>query len=156
MKRLLIFLYFFVFASKAFAVVTIDITRGNLEPLPTAISNFYIDNPENFPETIKKLKLQESLPKVIKSNLMRSGLFYVLDSKSHIQKPKLSHLKPRFEDWRLIKAQIMVSGKLKINDKLYLIPGHCDPTCNLHDWYVCVRHGIVVDLWPISARGKMW
>ncbi len=117
MKRLLIFLYFFVFANKAFAVVTIDITRGNLEPLPTAISNFYIDNPENFPETIKKLKLQESLPKVIKSNLMRSGLFYVLDSKSHIQKPKLSHLKPRFEDWRLIKAQIMVSGKLKIDDK---------------------------------------
>ena len=55
MKRLLIFLYFFVFASKAFAVVTIDITRGNLEPLPTAISNFYIDNPESFPETIKKL-----------------------------------------------------------------------------------------------------
>ena len=45
-------------------------------------------------------------------------------------------------------------NKLKINDKLLLVPGHCDPTCNLHDWYVCVRDGIVVDLWPVSARGK--
>ncbi len=47
-------------------------------------------------------------------------------------------------------------NKLKINDKLRLIPGHCDPTCNLHDWYVCVRDGVVVDLWPVSARGKAW
>ena len=47
-------------------------------------------------------------------------------------------------------------NKLKINDKLCLIPGHCDPTCNLHDWYVCVRDEVVVDLWPVSARGKTW
>ena len=47
-------------------------------------------------------------------------------------------------------------NQLKINDKLRLIPGHCDPTCNLHDWYVCVRDGVVVDLWPVSARGKAW
>ncbi len=45
---------------------------------------------------------------------------------------------------------------LNINDKLRLIPGHCDPTCNLHDWYVCVRNDVVVDLWPVSARGKSW
>ena len=45
---------------------------------------------------------------------------------------------------------------LNINDKLRLVPGHCDPTCNLHDWYVCVRNDIVVDLWPVSARGKSW
>ena len=47
-------------------------------------------------------------------------------------------------------------NKLNINDKLRLVPGHCDPTCNLHDWYVCVREGIVEDLWPVSARGKAW
>ena len=45
-------------------------------------------------------------------------------------------------------------GDLSINEKLKLIPGHCDPTCNLHDWYVGVRHGVVEALWPISARGK--
>ena len=42
---------------------------------------------------------------------------------------------------------------LKINDKIRLIPGHCDPTCNLHDWYVVVKDKKVIDLWPVSARG---
>lgn len=45
-------------------------------------------------------------------------------------------------------------GVLKINDKLRLVPGHCDPTCNLHDWYVGIRGGVVEAVWPISARGK--
>ncbi|WP_339758087.1 3-hydroxy-D-aspartate aldolase BhcC [uncultured Hoeflea sp.] len=45
-------------------------------------------------------------------------------------------------------------GVLKINDKIKLVPGHCDPTCNLHDWYVGVRGGKVECLWPVSARGK--
>ncbi|MCC7049693.1 MAG: DSD1 family PLP-dependent enzyme [Alphaproteobacteria bacterium] len=43
--------------------------------------------------------------------------------------------------------------KLKLGDKVMLIPGHCDPTVNLHDWYVGVRHGRVEALWPIAARG---
>ena len=42
---------------------------------------------------------------------------------------------------------------LKVNDKLKLIPGHCDPTCNVHDWYVGVRNGKVEKIWPITARG---
>ena len=45
-------------------------------------------------------------------------------------------------------------GVLKVNDKLRLVPGHCDPTCNVHDWYVGVRNGKVETLWPVSARGK--
>ncbi|WP_420410424.1 3-hydroxy-D-aspartate aldolase BhcC [Hoeflea sp.] len=45
-------------------------------------------------------------------------------------------------------------GVLKVNDKLRLVPGHCDPTCNLHDWYVGVRNGKVECIWPVSARGK--
>ncbi len=40
-----------------------------------------------------------------------------------------------------------------LGEKLWLIPGHCDPTVNLHDWYVGVRDGRVETLWPISARG---
>ncbi|MFT6916814.1 MAG: 3-hydroxy-D-aspartate aldolase [Motiliproteus sp.] len=45
-------------------------------------------------------------------------------------------------------------GVLKVNDKLKLVPGHCDPTCNIHDYYVGVRNGKVECLWPVSARGK--
>ena len=47
-------------------------------------------------------------------------------------------------------------GVLKINDKLKLVPGHCDPTCNVHDWYVGVRGDTVECLWPVSARGKAY
>jgi 3-hydroxy-D-aspartate aldolase len=47
-------------------------------------------------------------------------------------------------------------GVLKVNDKLKLVPGHCDPTCNVHDWYVGVRGGKVETLWPVSARGKAY
>ena len=46
------------------------------------------------------------------------------------------------------------NGLLKINEKLRLVPGHCDPTCNMHDWYVGVRNGKVETVWPVSARGK--
>jgi 3-hydroxy-D-aspartate aldolase len=47
-------------------------------------------------------------------------------------------------------------GVLRINEKLKLVPGHCDPTCNLHDWYVGVRNGKVEVVWPVSARGKSY
>jgi 3-hydroxy-D-aspartate aldolase len=47
-------------------------------------------------------------------------------------------------------------GVLRINERLKLVPGHCDPTCNLHDWYVGVRNGKVEAVWPVSARGKCY
>ena len=43
--------------------------------------------------------------------------------------------------------------ELAIGDKVRLIPGHCDPTVNLHDWFVGVRNGRVEALWPVSGRG---
>ena len=42
-----------------------------------------------------------------------------------------------------------------LGEKLMLVPGHCDPTINLHDWYVGVRGGKVETLWPITARGAL-
>lgn len=47
-------------------------------------------------------------------------------------------------------------GSLKVGDRVWLVPGHCDPTCNLHDWYVGVRGGVVETVWPVTARGKAW
>lgn len=47
-------------------------------------------------------------------------------------------------------------GALKVGERLKLVPGHCDPTANLHDWYVGVRKGRVEVLWPVSARGKSY
>lgn len=42
-----------------------------------------------------------------------------------------------------------------LGEKIRLIPGHCDPTVNLYDWFVVVQAGRVVDLWEITARGAI-
>jgi 3-hydroxy-D-aspartate aldolase len=51
--------------------------------------------------------------------------------------------------------------RLALGDKLLLIPGHCDPTVNLHDWYVGVRglhtaDACVEAVWPVAARGAVF
>jgi D-serine deaminase-like pyridoxal phosphate-dependent protein len=40
-------------------------------------------------------------------------------------------------------------------DRLWLVPGHCDPTVNLYDWIVGVRGTRVECLWPVAARGAL-
>jgi D-serine deaminase-like pyridoxal phosphate-dependent protein len=47
------------------------------------------------------------------------------------------------------------NARYRLGEKVFLIPGHCDPTVNLHDWYVCVRGGRVEALWPVDARGAL-
>jgi D-serine deaminase-like pyridoxal phosphate-dependent protein len=44
---------------------------------------------------------------------------------------------------------------IDIGAQLMLVPGHCDPTVNLHDWYVAVRGDRVEAVWPITARGAV-
>ena len=45
-------------------------------------------------------------------------MFNPLEKDSFVQKPDIAHLKPRFEDWKLIKAQALITGKINItNDK---------------------------------------
>ena len=43
-----------------------------------------------------------------------------------------------------------------LGEKLLLVPGHCDPTVNLYNWFVCVRKRKVEALWPVTARGAVW
>jgi D-serine deaminase-like pyridoxal phosphate-dependent protein len=46
-----------------------------------------------------------------------------------------------------------------LGETVWLVPGHCDPTVNLHDHYIAVRggldHGVVEAVWPIDARGRL-
>ncbi len=48
------------------------------------------------------------------------------------------------------------TNRLNLGDKVRLVPGHCDPTVNLYDWYVGVRGDRVEALWPITARGAVY
>ena len=53
---------------------------------------------------------------IIENNLKATGLFNPLE-KAFLQKPDVAHLKPRFEDWSLIKAQALITGKVEIKDE---------------------------------------
>jgi D-serine deaminase-like pyridoxal phosphate-dependent protein len=72
------------------------------------------------------------------------------------ERPGLNYERPSDEH-----GVLSITGSNKppeLGEKVLLIPGHCDPTVNLHDWYVCVRglrtqDAIVEDVWPVAARG---
>ncbi len=125
-KILLIFtLCFFLKPGISYSLVEIDITRGNLDPLPISVSPFFAD--ETSKEKIRKIlnidNLGLEISKVIENNLKRTGLFDTLDRESFLQKPDIVHLKPRFEDWALIKSQVLVTGNVTskiINEKDYI------------------------------------
>ncbi len=69
------------------------------------------------------------------------------------QRPGLAYVLASDEHGFLEVAQGAAAPAL--GEKLLLVPGHCDPTINLYDWYVCVRRGVVEALWPITARGAL-
>ena len=117
-KIFLIIIYLLIFNQQATAVVEIDITRGNLDPLPVAVSPLYVTpGSKDVIENDKKiLNIGEEISKVIEENFRRSGLFNPLKKDSFVQKPDIAHAKPRFEDWRLIKAQALVTGKVTVSD----------------------------------------
>ena len=128
MRNKLYIIFIFIFLLKhgvSYSLVEIDITRGNLDPLPISVSPFFTD--KNSIEKIKKNLNIENLgleiSKVIENNLSKTGLFDTLDKESFLQKPDIAHLKPRFEDWTLIKSQVLITGKVSskiINDKDYI------------------------------------
>jgi D-serine deaminase-like pyridoxal phosphate-dependent protein len=70
---------------------------------------------------------------------------------------------PDFPDVVLARAsdehgRLDITGKvegLDIGEKIRLIPGHCDPTVNLYDWYVGIRRQRVECIWPVAARGAL-
>ncbi|MGE5090151.1 MAG: DSD1 family PLP-dependent enzyme [Candidatus Levyibacteriota bacterium] len=44
---------------------------------------------------------------------------------------------------------------LALGERIWLVPGHCDPTVNLYDFIVAVRGGVVAGVWPVEARGAL-
>ena len=115
-KTIVIFLYFALSFTSAQSLIKVDITRGNLDPLPIAISPLYVDSSSEKSDLFDIEKLGIKISKIIERNVKSTGLFNPLSKDAFVQKPDIAHLKPRFEDWRLIKAQALVTGKLLIKD----------------------------------------
>ena len=122
MKKIILFIFcLFIYNNSAKALVEVDITRGNLDPLPIAVSPLFIESGSvDLKDGDKIIKnVGEKIAEVIEVNFKRSGLFNPLKKDSFVLKPDIAHIKPRFEDWRLIKAQALVTGKVKVSeDKL--------------------------------------
>ena len=109
MKKLILIVFcLFIFGSPATALVEVDITRGNLDPLPIAVSPLYVEpGSKDINKDGKVIKnIGEEISKIIEINFLRSGLFNPLKKDSFVQKPDIAHIKPRFEDWRLIKLRL--------------------------------------------------
>ncbi len=93
-------LTFLALINIAHARVEIDITKGNVEPLPIAITDFAGD------------QVAADIVNVITANLRNSGLFRPIDKNAFIETGLTLNKTPRFEDWRTINAQALVNGAI--------------------------------------------
>ena len=94
------------FAGSAAARVQIDITQGNIAPLPVAVPDFLGADDAIAP-------LGRDITGVIMSDLDRSGLFSVIDQRAYIEKLTTVNVRPKFADWRIINAQVLVVGEVR-------------------------------------------
>ena len=115
-KILFLLIIYFIPLTQLNALIEVDITRGNLDPLPIAVSPLHVDVKSVEHESIKVKELGSNISSIIEKNFRNTGLFNPLKKEAFVQKPDIAHLKPRFEDWRLIKAQALVTGKLLVKD----------------------------------------
>lgn len=90
-----------LFAAPAQARVEININKGNVEPLPIAITDFQSGD-----------ALGAQISEVIAADLKRSGLFSPIAKSAFIEKIANPDQTPRFEDWKVINAQALVTGRV--------------------------------------------
>lgn len=88
-------------ASPAHALVEIDVNKGTIEPLPIAITDFQGD------------ALGKEISGIVEADLKRSGLFAPIDHGAFIEKISNPDVAPRFDDWKVINAQALVTGRVR-------------------------------------------
>ena len=109
--RILIFFFVIIFNFRALSL-DLTITQGSVKPTPIAITDFFATN-EN------SKNIGKNISNIISDNLERSGLFLPIDKNAFIQSSESLLKEPRFEDWKVIKSQHLVSGKItKIQNKI--------------------------------------
>lgn len=99
--------------STAWAALEVDITRGNVEPLPIAIPGLSPEGTANTPAGSME-ELGAKISRVISADLERSGLFRPIDPAAFIRLPTAAEVRPRFGNWRAIASQALVTGKVSL------------------------------------------
>jgi TolB protein len=98
--------------SNAWAVLEIDITQGNVEPLPVAIPALLGD--ENVETSAGNLdQIGSLISGVITDDLISSGLFFAIDQAAFISTPAAAEVRPQFGNWRAIGAQALLTGNVE-------------------------------------------
>lgn len=92
-------------ATQAYAQLEIDITKGNIDPTPIAIPDFISADSQN-------RSIGAEIASVVRADLERSGLFNALDPASFLERQTNIDYQPTFADWRVIKADALVSGQV--------------------------------------------
>jgi TolB protein len=90
--------------SPAMAALHVDVTQGNIQPMPIAIPDFIAANPADAGPGA-------NIANVVRADLQRSGLFHSLDPKSFVEQIKSVNVAPIFANWRVINAQALVTGQ---------------------------------------------
>jgi TolB protein len=85
------------------AELHLDITQGNVKPLPIAI-------PDLIGSGGSDVEAGRDIAQVVSNDLQSSGLFQPLDPKSFIDAPSGGDAPPNFADWRQINADALVTG----------------------------------------------
>ena len=107
MKYISIILFYLI-SLNAYAL-ELTLSQGTVKPTPIAITNlFTTDSSLN--------NLGENISSVVSDNLERSGLFISIDKKAFIQSNESLSNQPRFEDWKVLKAQHLLAGKIETNE----------------------------------------
>ena len=95
-----------LFSVPAEAQLRIDITRGQVAPMPIAITEFQAQTPDDS-------RYGKDISGIVSADLERSGLFKPIDPKAFIDPKPALGAQPRFPDWRVINAQAMVHGQVR-------------------------------------------
>lgn len=89
----------------AHAVLKLDITQGNVQPMPVAIPDFVGSAPQ-------EAEVARGISGVITGNLQRSGLFAPINPAAFLEKVVSTDAIPNFNSWRTINAQALVTGRI--------------------------------------------
>lgn len=92
-------------AAQAQSGTVIDITRARTEPVPIAIPDMAGTGSDG-------ARLGAAISRVIANNLRNSGLFRPVERAAFIQSAEAAAATPRFQDWRVIGAVALVTGRV--------------------------------------------
>ena len=127
------FISFMVISINAQAQLSIDITKGNAEPIAIAVPDFiHTDHRLN--------DVGKEIAQIVRADLERSGLFKALNPASFIETQTDIDFAPNYSDWRVIKADALLSGrviresdtKMRVEFRLWDVFGEQQLTCLLY------------------------